>query len=211
MLWEHLARVRIPALRPVNFLSVFFKKERILFKKVRQDIKFNKKNTFNNKNNMTRFNEKQILTFLGFLLITFCAAFVGNFFTTSNISNWYIFLDKPFFSPPNWLFGPVWTILYFLMTFSAFLVWREKENSKRKIALIFYFIQLVLNSIWSIIFFGLKNLGLAFFEMLALWFFIFLTIIYFFRIKKFSGYLLLPYIFWVSFALILNLTIWLIN
>lgn len=156
-------------------------------------------------------NKKYALVFLFFLFVTFLAAFVGNFFTAPSIQGWYVALEKPSFSPPNWLFGPAWTILYFLMAVSAFLVWQERESPQRKKALTFYFIQLALNSLWSIIFFGWYNLGLAFVEIIFLWLFILLTLISFYRIKKLAGILFIPYLIWVSFASILNFAIWQLN
>jgi len=156
-------------------------------------------------------NKKYTLVFIFFLFVTFLAAFIGNFFTAPNIQNWYAVLEKPSFSPPNWLFGPVWTILYFLMAVSAFLIWQERESPQRKKALTLYFVQLALNTLWSIIFFGWHNLGLAFVEIIFLWFFIFLTLTTFYRIKKLSGILFIPYLIWVSFASILNLAIWQLN
>ena len=156
-------------------------------------------------------NKKQISVLIFFLLITFLAAFIGNFFTMPNIQDWYISLNKPSFNPPTWLFGPAWTILYVLMAVSAFLVWRGKGNPQRKKALTFYFIQLALNSLWSVIFFGLHNLGLAFLEIIFLWFFIVLTLINFYTIKKLAGILFIPYLIWVSFAGILNFAIWQLN
>jgi tryptophan-rich sensory protein len=156
-------------------------------------------------------NKKHIPVLIAFFLITFLAAFIGNFFTMPNIQDWYSSLNKPSFSPPNWLFGPVWTILYFLMAISAFLVWQRRENSQAKKALTFYFIQLVLNTLWSIIFFGWHNLGLAFVEIILLWVFILLTLISFYKIVRIAGILFIPYILWVSFAGFLNFTIWQLN
>ena len=97
--------------------------------------------------------KQKIVPLIFFLAITFLAAFIGNFFTMPNIQTWYATLNKPSFSPPNWLFGPVWTILFILMAIAAFLVFQTKDNSKRKTALTFYFIQLAFNSFWSILFF----------------------------------------------------------
>lgn len=156
-------------------------------------------------------NKKYILALIFFLFITFLAAFVGNYFTMPSIPTWYASLNKPSFSPPNWLFGPVWTILYVLMAVSAFLIWQKGENSQAKKALTFYFIQLTLNTLWSIIFFGWHNLGLAFAEIVFLWFFILLTMINFYKVKKLTGILFIPYILWVSFAAILNFAIWQLN
>jgi benzodiazapine receptor len=156
-------------------------------------------------------NKKYILALIFFLFITFLAAFVGNYFTMPSIPTWYASLNKPSFSPPNWLFGPAWTVLYILMTVSAFLIWQKRENPQTKKALTFYFIQLTLNTLWSIIFFGWHNLGLAFAEIVFLWFFILLTLINFYKVKKLTGILFIPYILWVSFAAILNFAIWQLN
>lgn len=133
------------------------------------------------------------------------AGILGSFFTVSAIPNWYSTLNKPFFSPPNWIFGPVWTILYILMGYSLYLVWIKKS-----IPTVFW-AQLFLNFIWSIIFFGLKNPSLALVDIVALWVSIVLTIKAFSKINKTASYLLYPYLAWVSFAIILNLAIILLN
>ncbi|MBI2036014.1 tryptophan-rich sensory protein [Candidatus Microgenomates bacterium] len=133
------------------------------------------------------------------------AGVLGSIFTFSAIPTWYQTLNKPFFSPPNWIFGPVWTILYILMGISLYLVWQ-----KRGVPAVFW-IQLILNALWSILFFGLKNPSLALVDIVALWVAIFLTIKAFSKISKPAGNLLIPYILWVTFASILNLAIVLLN
>lgn len=155
--------------------------------------------------------KKSIFPFLISALIVFLAAFIGSFFTTPNISNWYQYLNKPSFNPPNWVFGPTWTILYLLMAAAAFLIWQKRNHPQAKKALIFYLIQLGLNSLWSIIFFGFHQIGLAFIEIIILWFFILLTLLNFYKISKPAGALLIPYLLWVSFASFLNFSLWLIN
>jgi len=152
-----------------------------------------------------------VLPFLIFLVITFLAGFIGSFFTNKNIPGWYEFLKKPSFSPPNWVFAPVWSFLYFLMAISVFLIWKERKEFEIKNALIFYFIQLILNTLWSIIFFGFRKPFLAFLEIIVLWIFIILTIFEFYKIEKVASFLLTPYLLWISFALILNLFIWILN
>lgn len=141
------------------------------------------------------------------LSISLClgAGILGSFFTVSAIPTWYATLNKPSFSPPNWIFGPVWTILYILMGYSLYLVW-----SKRKVPVVFW-IQLFLNAIWSIIFFGMRNPALALIDIVALWIAIVLTMKAFYKINKLASYLLIPYLAWVSFATILNLAIMLLN
>ncbi len=129
---------------------------------------------------------------------------IGAIFTTPSISGWYAGLNKPFFNPPNWLFGPVWTLLYLLMGISLYLVWKQKGGAEIRTALIFFTIQLGLNTLWSIIFFGMRLPSVAFIEILILLVFIVLTIIKFFPLSKVSAYLLIPYLLWVSFASLLN-------
>ena len=123
-----------------------------------------------------------------------------------------IVLSKPLFSPPNWLFGPVWTVLYTLMGITLYRVWTTKTKKKEKMeGLAFFTIQLVLNAFWSILFFGLKNPMFAFFEIIFLWLFIALSIVKFQKVDKLSASLLIPYILWVSFASILNFAVWQLN
>jgi translocator protein len=140
------------------------------------------------------------------------AGIIGGFFTASSVLTWYQTLNKPFFNPPNWLFGPVWIVLYFLMGFSLYLIWNNwRKNKTYRLAIIIFIIQLILNLLWSILFFGLKIPLLGFIEIIFLWFAILFTIIYFYKISKISAYLLIPYIIWVSFASILNLFIYILN
>lgn len=143
------------------------------------------------------------------ILICQIAGVIGSVFTTPSITTWYADLQKPGFSPPNWVFGPVWITLYTLMGISLYLVWNKKKNIK--IPLTLFFIQLILNSIWSIIFFGLQNPFYALIEIIILWIMILLTIISFYKVSKKAGLLLLPYIIWVSVATILNYYIWILN
>jgi len=146
------------------------------------------------------------------ILVCFLAAGVGSAFTAPAIPTWYTTLNKPFFSPPSWLFAPVWTILYFLMGVSLYLIWNTKENNKdKKKSYLFFATQLTLNTLWSIIFFGLKNPTLAFVEIIFLWIAIFVTIKSFLKINKRAGQLLFPYLAWVSFATLLNLAVALLN
>lgn len=134
---------------------------------------------------------------------------LGSVFTINSIPTWYVTLNKPFFSPPNWLFGPVWTILYALIGISAFLIYESKKNNRK--ALKVFAIQMALNFIWTPMFFGLKDLSLAFVVIVAMWYYIFLTIKAFAKINKTASYLLYPYLAWVSFASLLNFSIWILN
>jgi len=140
------------------------------------------------------------------------AGVLGSLFTYPSIPTWYATLKKPGFTPPSWLFAPVWTILFALMGISAYLVWNKGlENKEVKRSLLIFSIQLVLNVLWSFLFFGLESPFYAFMEIILLWFAIALTILNFFKISRSAGLLLLPYIFWVSFAMILNFYIWKLN
>jgi translocator protein len=124
---------------------------------------------------------------------------------------WYGTLDKPFFTPPASLFGPVWTVLYLSMAVSAWLVWRREGFSGAQAAMALFSAQLVLNLLWSVIFFGLEAPGLALVEIVALWTAILLTILAFSKISRPAGWLLVPYLAWVSFATALNAGIWWLN
>jgi len=149
-----------------------------------------------------------------FLSIGIClvAGGLGTIFTISSIPTWYATLNKPFFSPPNYLFGPVWTILYILMGVSLALIW-QKGIKKRTVrdAMFLFGIQLLLNALWSPVFFGVRNLFLALIIIVLMWIFILKTILAFAKIDKTASYLLYPYIAWVSFATILNFSVWFLN
>lgn len=133
-------------------------------------------------------------------------------FTISSIPTWYAMLNKPPFSPPNWIFGPVWTLLYFLMGIALYLIWVNGINKQKiKTAIVFFVIQLLLNFLWSVIFFGFHQPVLALIEIIILWFAIFMTMMKFLPISRSAGYLLLPYFLWVSFAALLNLSIVMLN
>lgn len=146
--------------------------------------------------------------------IIFCqaAGFIGSIFTTPSITTWYATLQKPPFTPPNWLFAPAWITLYLLMGISASLVWHKGlENRPVGTALIIFLAQLILNTLWSIVFFGLESPLYGLIVIAVLWIMILLTILKFFRISAPAGALLLPYIGWVSFAAILNAALFILN
>jgi translocator protein len=145
------------------------------------------------------------------LLLPFLAGAVGSLATFSAIPTWYAGLIKPAWNPPNFLFGPVWTILYIMMGISYYLVITQKFTKKVLAATRIYYFQLIFNTLWSVVFFGYKNPFLGLFVITVLWASIALTIIDFYRVKKVAAYLLVPYILWVSFASFLNLTIFLLN
>jgi tryptophan-rich sensory protein len=150
----------------------------------------------------------EALKFLGCILLSLSAGFIGMIFTVTGPESWYSQLIKPSFNPPNWLFGPVWTTLYILMGIALYLV-LKKKNTKR--AKILFISQLILNTLWTIIFFGMHNPLLAFIEIIILWTAILLTIQEFRKKSLAAAYLLIPYLLWVSFASILTLAIYLLN
>jgi len=155
---------------------------------------------------------KKIIFFIFSLIICFSAAAVGSYFTTPFIPGWYAGLNKPFFNPPNWIFAPVWTVLYLTMAVSLYLVWSTRSNKKeKKIGIKLFFLQLSLNCLWSILFFGMQLPLVALLEIIVLWLMIYLTIANFWQVKPVAGKILLPYIIWVSFASILNLSIVILN
>ncbi len=137
---------------------------------------------------------------------------VSGLSTADSVSTWYLEIARPSFTPPSWVFGPVWTILYLAMGFAAFLVWRSGPGEREvRVALGAFVIQLVLNGIWTPLFFGVRNLGLAFAEILVLWVAIAVTLLLFRRRSLLAGALLVPYLAWVSFATVLNFSFWRLN
>ena len=153
---------------------------------------------------------KKIWKLIISILIPFLASAIGGFFTSTSVSTWYVSLIKPSFNPPSWVFGPVWTLLYLLMGIALYLIWVEKYKNKKPAFTIFG-IQMFLNALWSVLFFGLQKSLFAFIEIVFLWAAILATIIYFYRINKTSAYLLIPYILWVSFAAVLNFYLFILN
>ncbi len=170
---------------------------------------------------------RDVLIALGFIILCLLAGAFGSIFTIQNISTWYATLNKPSFSPPNWVFGPVWTTLYILMGISAYLIYSKTRtpnpqtpnpqtpnglnNNEIRLALGVFGIQLILNALWSFLFFGLQSPVLGLVCIVFLWFAIVATIIEFHKISKPAAYLLIPYLLWVSFASFLNYTIWTLN
>jgi len=151
-------------------------------------------------------------------LLIFCVGLcqlcglLGAFFTTPAIPGWYASLQKPAFNPPNAVFGPVWTILYALMGAALYLVIRaEGPEALRRKAILLFGVQLALNTAWSWLFFGLKNPGLAFADIVLLWAAILASSVYFRRLSRPAFWMFLPYLLWVSFAMLLNFEIWRLN
>ncbi|MDD5218112.1 MAG: tryptophan-rich sensory protein [Candidatus Omnitrophica bacterium] len=148
------------------------------------------------------------------LAITLCqaAGVIGSFYAVQAIPEWYATLQKPIFNPPNWIFGPVWLALYFMMALALYLIWQKGwSQNKIRLATGVFLVQLVLNALWSIIFFGMRNPSLAFAEIILLWISILVSIVMFGLIDRRASYLLMPYGLWVSFAAILNFYLWQLN
>jgi len=145
------------------------------------------------------------------LIICQLAGTIGSIFTAPAITRWYSTLQKPAFNPPNWIFSPVWIFLYLLMGVTLYILWQNLPKREAKVALVFFAVQLGLNILWSVIFFGLEMPMLAFFEIIILWVFILLTMVKVSRISRAAVYLLLPYILWVCFAAVLNFFLWRLN
>jgi len=140
------------------------------------------------------------------------AGFIGTIFTSDSLTGWYAGLTKPDFNPPNWIFGPVWILLYFMMGISLFLVWREDlKNAVVKKAFYVFMIQLIFNASWSIVFFGFQSVTGALIIIIIFWLLIIYTILNFLKVSRTSGILLIPYLLWVSFAAILNFFIFKLN
>ena len=146
------------------------------------------------------------------IIICQAAGLIGTIFTMDSIPTWYATLNKPSFNPPNWLFGPVWTVLYLMMGISLFIVWKEDlKNKIVKSAFIIFMIQLFLNTIWSVVFFGMQSISGGLIIIVLLWIMILFTIIKFMKISRVAGILLIPYLLWVSFATFLNYSIFQLN
>jgi translocator protein len=146
------------------------------------------------------------------LLASFAAGGIGSLFTFKAIPTWYAGLKKPRYTPPRWVFGPVWTTLYVLMGTSVFLVWQSGLAVNGALtAFTLFWIQLAFNVIWSVVFFGMKSKGGGVITIIVLWLLILLTTITSFRVSTLAGWLLIPYIAWVTIASYLNIGVWLLN
>ena len=180
---------------------------------------------------------KPITAFKLLVSIILCelAGFVGSLFTISSVSTWYVALNKAPLNPPAWVFAPVWTALYMIMGVALFLVWKNDWRISRPLKtyegrawnpwsrrfwtgdwqkaniIAVFLVQLLFNTLWSYVFFGLRQPGWAFFELVALWFSVVYVMVNFYRVSKAAAWLLLPYILWITFAAYLNCWIWLVN
>lgn len=145
------------------------------------------------------------------LVVCFAAAGIGGAVTTPKIATWYAALAKPSWNPPNWIFGPVWSVLYLCMAIAAWLVWRQGGLAGAATPLALFAVQLVLNLAWSWLFFGFENPGLAFVDIVLLWAAIAATMVAFWFRSAIAGILFVPYLAWVSFAAVLNFVVWRLN
>lgn len=154
---------------------------------------------------------KNLVKFIGCIILCELLGNIGSLATFPAITGWYASLNKPFFNPPNWLFGPVWTTLFLLMGISLYLVLERKNQKGAKIAQVVFAVQFALNILWSFLFFGLKSPLLGFVEIIFLWLSISATIFYFSKVSKKAALLLVPYILWVSIATALNYSVMVLN
>mgnify|MGYP003489161673 FL=1 len=145
------------------------------------------------------------------MVITMLVGATSGLLTIEGINEWYPFLLKPFFNPPNYIFGPVWTVLYLVMGISLFLIWDSDESKFRTRALAVFSAQLLLNFLWSFLFFYLRSPLFALIDIMLLWWLISTMISLFVKINKTAGYIQIPYLLWVSFATVLNASIWYLN
>lgn len=154
---------------------------------------------------------KNIGLFIICVLITLGAGGAGGFATSTEIGFWYTTINKPSFNPPNYLFGPVWTLLYFLMAFALYVIIKLPKSVQKKRMLIIFFTQIILNVLWSFLFFKYHLVGVAAVEMLVLWLFILTLILGLYKFNKTVAFIQLPYLLWVSFAFVLNCSIYYLN
>jgi len=155
---------------------------------------------------------KKIIRLITAVAVCQLVGLAGSLVTTPAIKSWYSTIKKAPFNPPSWIFAPVWTLLFILMGIAVFLIWNKGLKKKKVIVALYYFtVQLILNFLWSFLFFGLHLPLLALINVAFLWIFIFLTIKKFLPLSKLAGYLLFPYLLWVSFASILNFFVWRLN
>jgi len=147
------------------------------------------------------------------VVICLCVGYLASVATQSGVNDWFPTLEKPVFNPPAYIFMPVWTALYILMGIAGGIVWSQMNSNREAVrsAMLFFAVQLVLNGVWSLLFFGLKNLLLALIEIVLLWLMIYETWFKFKKINATAGWLFVPYLLWVSFAAVLNASIWWLN
>ncbi len=156
---------------------------------------------------------KDVAALVVFLVLSLTAGGIGGFWTAPATASggWYYQIEKPSWTPPSWLFGPVWTMLYIAMGVAAWLVWRRGGWEAQRIPLTFWLVQLVLNTLWSGLFFGLRSLALGALEIVFLWIAILMTILVFRPVSRAAAWLMAPYLLWVTFAAALTFAVWRLN
>lgn len=154
---------------------------------------------------------KKFLRLFGCILLPLSIGAISGIATSTGINNWFMELNKPFFNPPSYVFGPVWSLLYLLMGISFFLILESSSGDIKRKAIMLFSIQLVLNFLWSFLFFKFQLIGFAFIEIILIWISILVMIRTFYKIKPLAAWLQIPYLLWVSFASVLNGAIWWLN
>jgi len=154
---------------------------------------------------------KQIIALIIFLALCFGAAAIGGLFTAKSVTTWYTTINKPAWTPPNWIFGPVWSLLYLMMAISGWLVWKNGGWEQQSFILVLFIVQLVLNVGWSGLFFGLRVPGWAVLELVVLWGMILWYTLASIKVVPWAGILFIPYLLWVTFAGALNFAVWRLN
>ena len=160
---------------------------------------------------LRRSTEAQAIGLVVAVVVCYCAALLGNLATMPQIPTWYAGIAKPPWTPPDWLFGPVWSLLYAMMAVAAWFIWRQSDWKTAKSPLLWFAAQLILNSLWSILFFGMQKPAWSMVEVFFLWLAILMTIRAFWPVSRLAAGLLIPYLIWVSFASVLNVAIWQLN
>jgi translocator protein len=156
-------------------------------------------------------NKSQIFKLIASLALPLGLGAIAGLFTAEAVPDWYATLNRPSFNPPNWLFGPVWTILYLLMGISLFLIWKQNASKERNQAIFVFLFQQALNFGWSFIFFYFNMIGFALIEIILLWICILIMLVLFYKIKPVAAYINIPYILWASFATVLNASYYFLN
>ena len=158
-----------------------------------------------------RSTKAQVIGLVVAVVVCYGAALLGNLATMPQIPTWYAGIAKPPWTPPDWLFGPVWSLLYAMMAVAAWLIWRQSDWKTAKSPLLWFAAQLILNSLWSILFFGMQKPAWSMVEVFFLWLAILMTVRAFWPVSRLAAGLLVPYLLWVSFASVLNVAIWQLN
>lgn len=154
---------------------------------------------------------RDVLGLVLFLLLCLAVSGIGGAITATSVDTWYQALEKPPFNPPDWVFAPVWTLIYLLMAVAGWRIWRTPASAARGNALLLFAVQLVLNLVWSLVFFGFQQIGMALVEIATLLAAILANSIVFWRIDRAAGVLFVPYVLWVAYATVLNLSLWVLN